>query len=214
MKKIITTVSAMAVTIPSGSTEAADNGFDNISKEDIELIYAEGENFKGSGFVDLDVQKTVFLSYDADGSGDVTLGDELKYSVQVINLDSVEARDVVLLDFLESKIDLNLGTVAITQGVVVSGNGMSDDLDYVHVDFGTIAPNWFALVDFNVTVTDLQPGLNVIENSAEVFGPSGSFFISDDPTTPMFDPTRIDAIGFQPDLIFEDGYEFNGSGGF
>ncbi len=214
MKKIITTVSAMTLTIPSGSSTAADSSYEPITTEDIELIYAEGENFKGSGFIDLDVQKTVLLSYDADGSGDVTLGDELKYSVLVTNLDSVEASDVVLLDFLESKIELNLGTVAITQGFVVSGNGMSDDSSLVHVDFGNIAPNWFALVDFDVTVTDLRPGYNLIENSAEVYGPSGSFFVSDDPTTPLFDPTQIDAYGAYPDLIFEGGFEFNGSGGF
>ncbi len=214
MKKIITTVSAMTLTLPSGASKAADIYVESFHHDDIRIMYAEGENFKGSGFVDLDVQKTVILSNDVDSSGDVTLGDQLTYSVQITNLDQVAVPDVVMLDFLDSKIDLNLGTVAITQGLVLSGNSSSDSTGFLQVNLGAIAPNWFALIDFDVTVTDLDPGLNVVENTAEVFGPSGSFFLSDDPTTPEFDPTRIDAYGAFPDLIFENGFDFSGSGGF
>ncbi len=119
-----------------------------------------------------------------------------------------------MLDFLENKIELNLGTVTVSQGNVVSGNNMGDDTGLVNIELGTIAPNWFALVNFDVTVTDLIPGINVISNSAEVYGPSGSFFISDDPTTSVFDPTMIDAYGALPDLIFENSFDFAGSGGF
>lgn len=214
MKKIITTVSAMTLTLPSGAAKAADLTVDPISRDDLEMLSAEEATFKGSGFVDLDVQKTVLLSYDADGSGDISLGDELKYTIQVTNLSGAEVSNVELLDYLDSRIELNLGTVAITQGLVMSGNGFLDDPGFVYLNFGTIAPNWFALVDFDVTITDLMPGINVIENSAEVFGPSGSFFISDDPTTPIFDSTDVNAFGAMPDAIFQNGFEFRGSGGF
>ncbi|MGJ8662382.1 MAG: hypothetical protein ACSHWU_01975 [Marinicella sp.] len=214
MKKIITTVSAMTLSLPSGATDGADLTVEPLTRDDLESMSVEEATFKGSGFVDLDVQKTVLLSYDADGSGDISLGDELKYTIQVTNLNQTEATDIVLFDFLDSRIDLNLGTVAITQGFVVSGNGFFDPSNQVYVDFGTIAPNWFALVDFDVTITNLNPGINVIENSAEVFGPSGSFFISDDPTTPEFDSTKVTTFGPLPDLIFENGFEFRGSGGF
>ena len=70
------------------------------------------------------------------------------------------------------------------------------------------------LANFDVTVNNLQPGLNVIVNSAEVYGPSGAFFVSDDPNTSVPDPTMIDAYGALPDLIFSQGFEFSGSGGF
>ncbi len=214
MKKIITTVSAMTITMQSGNSEAAEQTDDSFSMQELEFIYADEETFRGSGFIDLSVEKTVFLSNDADGSGDVTLGDELQYSIQVTNLDNVAASGISLLDFLENKIELNLGTVTASQGNVVSGNNMGDDTGLVNIELGTIAPNWFALVNFDVTVTDLIPGINVISNSAEVYGPSGSFFVSDDPTTSVFDPTMIDAYGAFPDLIFENSFDFAGSGGF
>ncbi len=214
MKKIITTVSAMTLTAPSGATKESQPVVQDNYLEDLEFIYASEESFKGSGFIDLSVEKTVLLTHDADNSGDITVGDKLKYTIQVHNLDDVEASGVSLLDFLESKIELNLGTVAVTQGVVISGNDFMDDTDVVYLDFGTIASNWFALVNFDVTVTNLEPGLNVISNSAEAYGPSGSFFLSDDPTTPGYDPTMVDAYGAYPDLIFTDGFEFRGSGGF
>ena len=214
MKKILTTVSAMTITLQSGAANVTDIPSEGISLEDLVTIYSDEDGFKGSGFVDLSVEKNVFLSHDADGSGDVTLGDELLYSIQVTNLDDAQVSGVALFDYLENKIELKLGSVATTQGAVILGNGFMDNTDLVFVDFGVIAPNWFALANFEVTVTQLQPGLNVITNSAEVYGPSGSFFVSDDPTTPTFDPTMIDAYGAYPDLIFADGFEFRGSGGF
>ncbi len=215
MKKVITTVSAMTLTIPAGanSTKATDI-IEPLSHDDFKVLYNDESMFKGSGFIDLDVQKTVYLINDADNSGNVTLGDELQYTVQVTNLNTDAVSDVALLDFLDSKIELNVGTVAVTQGFVVTGNNFNDPTDVVFLEFGTIAPEWFALVNFNVNVVDLEPGVNVITNSAEVFGPSGSFFVSDDPTTPQFDPTRIEAIGARADIIFENGFDFRVSGGF
>lgn len=215
MKKVITTVSAMTLTIPAGADSAnASETIEPLSQDDIKVLYADENMFKGSGFIDLDVQKTVYLINDADNSGTVTLGDQLQYTIQVTNLNTEAVSDVALLDFLESKIELNLGTVAVTQGFVITGNNFNDPSDVVFLEFGTIAPEWFALVNFTVDVVDLEPGINIISNSAEVFGPSGSFFVSDDPTTPEFDPTRIEAIGAQQDIIFENGFDFRASGGF
>lgn len=214
MKKIITTVSAMTLTLPSGVSQSSEVEIESVVQNDMKVLYASEEEFKGSGFIDLSVEKTVLWSSDNDGSGDVTLGDELKYSVKVINLSDIDAENVQMFDLLDSKIQLNLGTVAITQGIVNSGNDFFDHLNFVDVDLGNIAANWFALVDFDVTITDLEPGINVVTNSAEVYGPSGSFFLSDDPGTPLFDPTRINAYGAFPDLIFANGFEFRASGAF
>ena len=204
----------MTLTLPSGAANSNDNNIQSVGADDMRVLYASEENFKGSGFIDLRVEKTVLWSSDNDNSGDVTLGDELKYTVKVINLEGFAAENVHMFDLLESKLQLNLGTVAITQGIVNSGNGFFDALNYVDVEFGHIAPNWFALVDFDVTIANLQPGINVISNSAEIYGPSGSFFISDNPNTPLYDPTRINAYGALPDIIFANGFEFRGSGGF
>ena len=214
MKKIITTISAMTLTVPVGATESNISNVETVNLDDLNVLYANEENFKGSGFIDLRVEKTVLWTNDTDDSGDVTLGDELRYTINVFNLEDVDAEHVQLFDLLDSKIQLNLGTVAITQGIVNSGNNFNDPQNYVDVEFGTIAANWYALVEFDVTITDLEPGINVISNSAEVYGPAGSFFISDDPGTPKQDPTRINAYGAYPDLIFTDGFEFSGSGGF
>ena len=153
MKKIITTVSAMTLTLPSGASKSNEVEIESMVQNDMKVLYASEEEFKGSGFLDLSVEKTVLWSSDNDGSGDVTLGDELKYSVKVINLSGIDAENVQIFDLLDSKIQLNRGTVAITQGIVNSGNGFFDPLNFVDVDLGNVAANWFALVDFDVTIT-------------------------------------------------------------
>lgn len=215
MKKIITTVSAMTLTIPAGHSQADDNSTVTMQHNGAEYNNSNEGLFQGSGFVDLTVYKTVEFTADNDSSGDITLGDELRYTVEVINTESSSVSGVVMLDFLEPQIELNLGSVAVTQGAVLNGNLIMDDPGFVYVDFGTIAPNWFTLVNFDVTVIDLEPGLNVISNSAEVYGPSGTFFLSDDPTTSDFDSTDVDAYGALPDMIFANGFDDRPpSGGF
>ncbi len=214
MKKIITAVSAITIAVPASSSNSAEDNIVEFDDNEMKFLYANEESFKGSGFIDLRVEKTVLWAGDNDNSGDVSLGDTLKYSVRVINLENVDAENVQMFDLLDSKIQLDLGTVAVTQGIVISGNDSFDSAQFVNVNLGNIAANWFALIDFDVTITNLDPGMNVISNTAEVFGPSGSFFISDDPTTDLFDPTLINAFGAPQDVIFTNGFEFQASGSF
>lgn len=212
MKKMITTMSAMTLAMQANDSNAAEpKGY---SQAELETLYADEVGFRGSGFVDLSVDKSVQLVFDADDSDNVTSGDTLAYRIQVNNDSPFDVSNVTLYDLLESKISLNLGTVSTTGGSVINGNDFNDSDDVVAVDIETIPAGWFSLVNFEVTVGALQPGLNVITNAAEVFGPSGSFFISDDPETTLFDPTMIDAYGAFPDLIFNQGFEAPVSGGF
>ncbi|MFC3194948.1 DUF11 domain-containing protein [Marinicella sediminis] len=214
MKKIITTVSAMTLTIPAGQTQADDNSPAPIMQNSAEWVYANDSHFRGSGFVDITANKSVFLSADNDNSGDITLGDELHYTVEVINNETSSVSGMFVLDVLPSELELNLGTVGVTQGLVINGNMAGDSQDFVYVNLGSIAPEWFAFVEFDVTVTELDPGLNIISNQAEIYGPSGSFFLSDDPSTAGFDSTDVEAFGDLPNLIFADGFDRPPSGGF
>ncbi len=205
-------MSAMTLTMQANDSQSSE--LTSYSPEELEVIYADEVGFRGSGFVDLSVDKSVVLSLDADHSGTVTSGDTLTYRIQINNDTFGDVAGVTLYDLLEPKISLKLGTVTTTGGTVINGNSPGDFNDLINVHVDPIPAGWFSVVKFEVTVGALEPGLNVITNAAEVFGPSGSFFISDDPNTSLFDPTMIDAYGATPDLIFNGGFDTGVSGGF
>ena len=210
MKKIITTLSAMTLTMQAGSIKSETIDFTPVTLEDLEVIYTDDASFKASGFINLQVEKTVHLARDTDGSGTVTLGDELYYYIRVLNLNSTIAHGIVLKDPLHSSLELIRGSVGITQGTVDSGNGPYDPLNGVKINFGDI--NYEAKAEFFVTIVNLNPGNNVIWNSAYVYDQTGSYnFISDDPTTPTVDPTMIDACGSSTSGFFI-GDDFYGKG--
>lgn len=215
MKKVITTMSALSLTVPSENANATD--IDQLTQDELTVVYGEDSSFKGSGFVDLSVTKTVMLTNNQDLDGVVTAGDQLTYHIMIENMDAQNAVDgVFVVDVIDSKTDLILGTVSSTLGQVQNGNLPGDSNDLLTVDIPTIPADWFAIINFDVLVGELDDGPQVISNSAEVYGPSGSFFLSDDPNTSVFDPTMIDAQGPTPELIFQNGFDRVGgpSGGF
>lgn len=208
MKKVITTMSAMTIAAQFNGAQAEQQEQSQSLYSDSKMKYADDNNFKGSGYVDLSVEKTVTLLADNDDSGTVTEGDTLAYRIKIINNDAYDVYDIRLLDLMEHKLSLNVGTVSTSNGEVYYGNNPFDGDDAADVAIDYIPAVWFAVVNFEANVVNLSPGINVVENYAEVVhNPSNSYFYSDDPNTPVFDPTLIDANGAYPDLIFDNGFE-------
>lgn len=215
MKKVITTMSAMTIAAQFNGAQAEQQEQVQPLYSDLEVKYSDENSFKGSGFVDISVEKTVTLLADNDGSGTVTAGDTLAYRIQVNNNENFDVNGVYLIDFFEGKLSLNVGTVSTTNGYVVYGNNPYD-VDYlVEVDIDSVSAGWFSVVNFEAEVVDLSLGHNIIYNQAVVYDSLGVPHNSDDPTTSEpDDPTLIDAYGTYPDLIFDDGFEVPVSGGF
>lgn len=215
MKKVITTMSAMTIAAQFNGAQAEPSEQTQSLNYDLNVGYIDENNFQGSGFVDLSVEKTVELLADNDASGTVTAGDTLAYRIVINNNENFSLNNIYLYDYLETKLSLNVGTVVTTDGTVVYGNGNSDNNYQIEVDIGFIAAGWYSAVEFEAEVVNLSPGHNVVFNEAVVYGPPGSPFFSDDPnTSEPDDPTLIDAYGAYPDLIFDNGFEGSASGGF
>jgi uncharacterized repeat protein (TIGR01451 family) len=215
MKKVITTMSAMTIAAQFNGAQAEQPKQSQLVYNDLKVGYSGENNFQGSGFVDLSVEKTVTLLADNDASGTVTEGDTLEYRIEIINAENFDVNNVYVYDYLEQELRLNVGTVTTTNGTVVYGNNQNNNEWQIEVDIDYIPAGWYSMVKFEAEVVNLNPGHNVVFNEAAVFGPPGSPFFSDDPTTSQpDDPTLIDAYGAYPDLIFDDGFEGSASGGF
>lgn len=215
MKKVITTMSAMTIVAQINAAQAEEQGYAQSPVHDSEIKYADEDSFKGSGFVDLSVEKSVILLADNDNSGTATEGDILEYRIEINNLSTtVDANNLYLLDQLESRLSLNIGSVITSDGIVITGNNPNDG-NLVEVSINSLPAGWYSVVNFEAELVNLDPGINVVYNEAIVFGPQSTIYYSDDPSTPEpDDPTLIDAYGDYPDLIFADGFEGSASGGF
>jgi hypothetical protein len=94
--------------------------------------------------------------HDHDGSGDLTPGDSLLYSIEAANLEAGDALGLVVNDTPDLNTTLTVGTTTTTQGSIVSGNGAGDTS--VTVDLGTLASGASATITFEVTINDPLPG--------------------------------------------------------
>ncbi|MCB9436685.1 MAG: DUF11 domain-containing protein [Anaerolineales bacterium] len=150
--------------------------------------------------------KEDLLFDDVDGSGNVTPGDVLEYTVLVTNPPDpgglgTDATNVVYTDTLDPRTTLIVGSVTTTQGTIVLGNGGGDTS--VQVDIGTIVDGAIVTITYRATINTPWPGGNpVIENQGTITSdqtPGG--FPTDDPDDPTGDddPTGT-PISIPPDL--------------
>lgn len=142
----------------------------------------------GAPFVE--AVKDSVLSADNDGSGSVTAGDNLLYTIVLSNIGDVDALDVVLDDVPDANTTLVVGTVTTSLGAVVVGNTAGDSA--VSVDIGTLAALvGEATVTFEVQIDDpVPPGVTEIVNQGVASGSNFEDVPTDDPnSSPDDDPT-------------------------
>jgi hypothetical protein len=140
-------------------------------------------NYEGSGIIydnvsfdvpssSVSVRKTssfILSLHDHDGSGDLTPGDSLEYSIVATNNELGDALDVLIDDTPDPNTALTVGTTTTTAGTIVSGNGVGDTS--VSVDVGTLSAGESVAVTFEVTIDDpLPPGVVTFSNNAVLTG--------------------------------------------
>ena len=136
--------------------------------------------------------KSSALSEDGDGSGTLTAGDRILYTIGLENTGTGDALDVLLTDLPDPNTSLVVGTVVASQGTVLRGN-TAGDMDVV-VELGTLSAGASATVSFEVEVDDpLADGVSQVLNQGLASGANFPDVPTDDPRTlPTDDPTVDD----------------------
>jgi uncharacterized repeat protein (TIGR01451 family) len=133
----------------------------------------------------------VVATNDLDGSGTLSPGDTLGYTILVTNTGNADALAVVLTDTPGARTTLVVGSVSTTQGTVTNGNQVG--ATSVTVDLGTlVATSGQATVTFTVRLDNRFPiGVTTVNNQAFIRGSNFTDVPSDNPTTtPPGDPTE------------------------
>lgn len=133
-------------------------------------------------------------SQDHDGSGTLTPGDDLTYTLVITNTGTGDATDVVLDDMPDANTALLVGSVTTSQGTVLLGNTAGDTS--VQVDVGTLtAGGGSVTISFVVTIDDpLSDGVTEILNQGVVSGSNFTTRMTDDPGTAPDDDPTVDTI--------------------
>ena len=131
---------------------------------------------------------------DLDGSGSLSPGDTLRYTIVITNTGNADALAVIFTDTPGAHTTLVAGSVTTTQGTVTNGN--QGGATSVTVDLGTLpATTGQATVSFTVKLDNPFPaGVTTILNQGLVHGSNFADVPTDNPTTtPTGDPT-VDAV--------------------
>jgi uncharacterized repeat protein (TIGR01451 family) len=142
----------------------------------------------------------VAATNDLDGSGSLSPGDTLLYTIYVTNTGNADALAVILTDTPGARTTLVAGSVITTQGTVTNGNQVG--ATSVTVDLGTlVATSGQATVSFTVRLDSTFPtGVTTINNQAIISGSNFTDVLSDNPaTTPPADPT-VDVVTIAVDI--------------
>jgi uncharacterized repeat protein (TIGR01451 family) len=147
----------------------------------------------------LDAFKQVTLDEDLDNDGQPSPGDTLHYHIVLINSGNAPASEVVFDDTPPDNTSLVAYTVQTSQGVIVQGNGPSENA--VTVAVGIVSPHTTVTIDFKVKITSPLPALVTtitnqgVFNSLELPG-----LLSDDPNTISVDDPTITQVTAEPML--------------
>ncbi|WP_223789123.1 DUF11 domain-containing protein [Marinicella meishanensis] len=190
MKKIVTAVSAMTLTLQAN---------DALSKQlDDEILNIEfSKESISAGGAELLLLKSVDLTNDADNSSSVTFGDTLTYSIDIVNTETFNASGVFLSDTLSSRTVLDNDSITTSQGVVTTGSSPGDRS--LVIDVGTIQDRSLVEIRFDTVVNSTAYG--PITNQAVLISTNFPSQLSDNPDTPApDDPTEILLMGEPVDV--------------
>jgi len=127
----------------------------------------------------------IIAQHDHDGSGDLTPGDSLLYTIVATNNSPIDALDVVIDDTPDPNTTLTVGATTTTAGTIVSGNNGGDSA--VSIAVGTLPTGDSVTVGFEVTVNDpLPPGVDSFFNQAALTGSN---------LEPIMSNTTVNTIG-------------------
>ncbi len=166
------------------------------------------------GIPDLVLEKTAALEVDADGSGDVSPGDTLRYTLVLTNIGAATATGVVITDAPDALTTLVNGSVTTTQGSIVTGNNPGDAT--IEVDIGSVTASGSVTITYDVVLANPFPaGVTEVVNQALVNSTELPPGVSDDPDTPTPDDETVVPVNAEPDLtiVKSDGGTTTTAGG-
>ncbi len=137
-------------------------------------------------------EKTAELANDGDGDGTPSPGDELTYTVRVLNVGNTSAAEVRLIDPIPTHTQLVAGSVVSSGGAVLGENP-------VEVELGEIAGAASMTVSLRVRIDDpIAAGVARIENQGTVTSDNLPELLTDDPSVGgIADPT-VTAVSAAP----------------
>jgi uncharacterized repeat protein (TIGR01451 family)/fimbrial isopeptide formation D2 family protein len=151
------------------------------------------------GVPDLELIKTVALETDADGSGDVSPGDTLRYTLTLYNNGEAVATGIVVDDSPDANSTLVVGSVITSSGSVNIGNGSGDAT--VQVAIPSLAAGDSAIIEYDtVVVSPLPAGIEELVNQAAFDASELLPGVSDDPDPPNPDDPTVVPVVAAPDL--------------
>jgi uncharacterized repeat protein (TIGR01451 family) len=131
---------------------------------------------------------------DLNGSGALSPGDTLTYTIVVTNTGNADALAVVLTDTPGANTTLVAGSVTTTQGTVTNGN--QPGATGVAVDLGTmVASSGQATVSFTVQIDNpFPPGVTTVSNQAIASGSNFANVLSDNSATALPGDPTVDTV--------------------
>jgi fimbrial isopeptide formation D2 family protein/uncharacterized repeat protein (TIGR01451 family) len=117
------------------------------------------------GVPDLVLDKTAALLIDADGSGDASPGDTLRYTLTLRNLGAGPASNIVIDDAPDANSSLVIGSVSPSAGTVTIGNTAGDNV--VQVSIASLAAAGSVTISYDTTINNPLPdGVTELVNQA------------------------------------------------
>ncbi|MEM6702675.1 MAG: hypothetical protein AAF690_08235 [Acidobacteriota bacterium] len=185
--------------LPAGVTEIANSAVvadDGANGPDPTPVDNEdSDTTPVNGMPVLESTKSDAVTNDADGSGTLTPGDTITYTVNLSATGNAGTQAVVFTDVPDPNTTLTAGSVTTTQGTITLGNGAGNTS--LTVDVGDIASGVTVTITFDVTLNaPLPAGLMVISNQGVADTPDAPGGVpTDDPDTPNpDDPTDTPVV--------------------
>jgi len=148
---------------------------------------------------DLVLDKTATVLIDADGSGDASPADTLRYTLTLRNTGAGPATSIVIDDAPDSNSSLVVGSVTTTSGSVTVGNGVGDAV--VQVSIPTLAAAGTITITYDTTINNPLPdGVTELVNQALFDSTELPPGVSDDPAPPGLDDPTLVPLNAAPDL--------------
>ncbi len=139
--------------------------------------------------------KSDSLQVDADQDGEISPGDTLLYAVRLFNLGNAPAEGVIFEDSPDPHTQLVAGSVIVSQGGVLEGNGTGDHV--IRADLETIEAGGSASVSYLAVIDNPLPdGLELLLNQGTVVVDGLEDGATDDPRIEgPSDPTSTQISG-------------------
>lgn len=152
------------------------------------------------GVPDLSVDKTAALQVDADGSGDVSPGDTLRYTLTIRNEGAAAATNLLLVDTPDIHTVLENGSVTTSVGTVLEGNNPGDGV--IRVSVPSLAASADVVIQYDVVINNPLPaGVEQVVNQALLSSDELPDVLSDDPDEPGDQDETIEPVNAAPDLV-------------